>query len=122
MREFPYKRKPGVRCPFYGFVWPAATSRLQHVDGNQCGLVLDRVESCAMEEAGLEVNMEMCPTALRLSQFVRLAAPVIAFVVPDHPEGLSYAEWWRRTKLEPANDDSPEAQHSHASAPDRNSM
>jgi len=75
-----------------------------------------------MEEAGVEVNMVMCPTALRLSQFVRLAAPVIAFVVPDHPEGLSYAEWRRRTKLDPRNAHSPEAQHSHASTPDRHSL
>ena len=122
MCDFPHKRQQGVRCPFYGFAWPAATSRLQHVDGNQCGLALDQVESCAMEEAGLEVDIEMCPTALRLSQFVRLAAPVIAFVVPDHPEGLSYAEWRRREKLEPPNDQSPEAEHTHASASDQNSF
>jgi len=117
MDEVRQTRQQGVRCPFYGFAWPAATSRLQHVAGNQCGLALDRVESCAMDEAGREVNMEMCPTAQRLAHFVHLAGPVIAFVVPDHPEGLSYAEWCR-TMRRTSHVHTP---HFHAAAPDPNS-
>jgi hypothetical protein len=104
MDEFRHTReKGGVKCPFYGFAWPASTSRLLHVSGNRCGLALDRFEPCAMEEAGQEVDMQECPTAKRLAHFVRLAGPVIAFVTPDHPEGLSYAEWWRYTMLQASN-------------------
>jgi hypothetical protein len=91
------QRQAGIRCPFYGFAWPEGSSRLQHVAGNRCGLALDRVEPCAMEEADQEVDMEACPTAKGLSYFVRSAGPVIAFVVPDHPEGVPYAAWWRST-------------------------
>ena len=98
-----HPRQQGVRCPFYGFEWPEGTSRLQHVAGDRCGLALDRVESCAMEEAGREINIEMCQTAQGLSHFVRLAIPVVAFVMPDHPEGLSYAAWCRRMMIEASN-------------------
>jgi hypothetical protein len=117
MDDLCHARKQGVRCPFYGFAWPAGTSRLVHVAGNRCGLALDRVESCAMEEAGREVDMEKCPTAQTLAHFVRLAAPVIAFVVPDHPEGLSYAAW-RSTMLQGSN---AHICRCHESASDRNS-
>jgi len=88
-----------VRCPFYGFTWPEATRRLLHVPGNRCGLALDRFEPCAMEEAGREVDMDECPTAERLSHFIRSAGPVIAFITPEHPEGLSYTAWWRCTMV-----------------------
>lgn len=90
----------GARCPFYGFSWPAASIRLSHEGGNRCGLALDRVESCAMEEAGRDVNMQTCPVADRFAHFIRAASPVIAFVTPDHPEGLPYAAWCRRTMLD----------------------
>ena len=89
-----------ARCPFYGFAWPAASLRLIHEGGNRCGLALDRVESCAMEEAGRIVNMQACPVADRLDHFIRSAAPVIAFVTPDHAEGLPYDVWWRRTMVQ----------------------
>lgn len=100
VNEF-WRSKPqsGARCPFYGFAWPAASHRLTQEGGNRCGLALDRVDSCAMEEAGLEVDMMACPMADKLAHFVRSAAPVIAFVTPDHPEGLSYGEWWHRTMV-----------------------
>ena len=120
MAEVPHTRQQVVRCPFYGFGWPAATPRLMQVAGNQCGLALDRNEPCAMEEAGMEVDMEMCPTAQRLVHFIRSAGPVITFVVPDHPEGLSYAAWWRRTMAQ-ASTAAREAQSSLGSDPDRNS-
>ena len=98
MDEFPHTRRQAViRCPFYGFAWPERSSRLQHVAGNRCGLVLDRVEPCAMEQADREVDMEACATAKGLLYFIRAAGPVIAFVVPDHPEGVPYAAWWRST-------------------------
>ena len=104
MEEFGHTpKKPGVRCPFYGFAWPAGSPRLLQVAGNRCGLALDRVEPCGMEAAGREIDMEACPTALRLSQFIHLAGPVIAFVTPDHPEGISYTERWRCTMLQPSN-------------------
>lgn len=93
----------GARCPFYGFVWPEASSRLFQVAGNRCGLALDRVEPCAMEQAGHEVDMETCPRANALGHFIRSADPVMSFVIQDHPEGLSYAEWWRRTMLRSLN-------------------
>jgi hypothetical protein len=89
-----------TRCPFYGFAWPAASLRLIHEGGNRCGLALDRVESCAMEEAGRDVNMQACPVADRLDHFILLAAPVIAFVTPEHPEGVPYDVWWRRTMVQ----------------------
>jgi len=96
MDDFPHPRQqPSVKCPFYGFEWPADTSRLVHVSGNRCGLALDRVEPCAMEQAGREVEIESCPTAKSLAYFIRSAGPVIAFVSPEHPEGLSYAAWSR---------------------------
>jgi hypothetical protein len=116
MDDSRHTRQGGVRCPFYGFAWPAATSRLLHVDGNRCGLALDRVEPCAMEEAGREVDMEMCPTAQKLAHFVHIAAPVIAFVLPDHPEGLSYAAW-RCTMLQASNAHFFDAHDCHGSAP-----
>ena len=53
-----------------------------------------------MEEAGRDVDMGACPMADRLGHFIRSAAPVIAFVTPDHPEGLPYAVWWQRTVLQ----------------------
>lgn len=93
-------QQSGVRCPFYGFSWPPATSRLVHVAGNRCGLALDRDDPCAMEEAGRAVDMEACPMAKGLSFFVRSAGPRITFVVPEHPEGLSYAAWCRCTRAE----------------------
>ena len=89
-----------VRCPFYGFAWPAASLRLIQEGGNRCALGLDRVESCAMEEGGRDVNMQVCPIANRFAHFISSAAPVIAFVTPDHPEGLPYAVWWHRTMLQ----------------------
>ena len=94
------KPQGGARCPFYGFAWPVASHRLIHEGGNRCGLALDRVDSCAMEEAGRDVNMQACPIADGLANFIRAAAPVIAFVTPDHPEGLPYAVWCQRTMLE----------------------
>jgi hypothetical protein len=109
MSEFGHTAQPaGVRCPFYGFVWPAATSRLQHVAGNRCGLALDRVEACAMEAAGLEVDVRMCPAAQRLEHFIHSAGPVMAFVTPDYPEGLPYSEWWRCT-MRPSSEGAPPA-------------
>ena len=103
MNERSHTRQEAVvRCPFYGFAWPEKTSRLRHVAGNRCGLALDRFEPCAMEAAGREVDMEECPTAARLAYFVRSAGPVIAFITPEHPEGLSYAAW-RDTMLEASN-------------------
>jgi hypothetical protein len=100
--------QPGARCPFYGFAWPEASLRLLHEGGNRCGLALDRVESCAMEEAGRDVDMQACPMADRFVHFIRAAGPVIAFVTPDHPEGLPYAAWWRRTMLEPGIEMTPQ--------------
>lgn len=80
-------------CPFHGFEWPADTPRLRRVAGNRCGLALDRVDPCGMEEAGREVDMLACPLAKKLSYFIRASLPVMAFVIPDHPQGMSYAEW-----------------------------
>ena len=91
------KPQRGARCPFYGFAWPAASLRLIHGGGNRCGLALDRVDSCVMEEAGRDVNMQGCPIADRLVHFICSAAPVIAFITHDHPEGVPYAVWWYRT-------------------------
>jgi|SRR5882724_5771208 len=107
--EFCYSRQQrGARCPFYGFAWPAASLRLLHEGGNRCGLALDRVESCAMEEAGRDVDMQACPMADRFAHFILSAGPVIAFVTPDHPEGLPYAAWWHRTMLQRAVEVTPE--------------
>jgi hypothetical protein len=101
--EFRHSRQQsGPRCPFYGFEWPAASLRLQRVGGNRCGLALDRVESCGMEEAGSDVDMQACPMAERFAHFIRSAGPVIVFVTPEHPEGLPYAAWWRSTMLQRA--------------------
>ncbi len=91
------RRQPGRRCPFYGFAWPAASLRLQYEGGNRCGLALDRIAPCAMEEAGWNVDIRMCPMADKMVHFIRCASPVIGFVTPEHPEGLSYSEWRRRT-------------------------
>ena len=60
-----------------------------------------------MEEAGREVNMQACPMADRLVHFIRSAAPVIAFVTPDHPEGLPYTVWCQRTMLLRGNEVAP---------------
>jgi hypothetical protein len=102
------RQRPVARCPFYGFAWPAASRRLLHEGGNRCGLALDRVEPCVMEEAGLDVDMEACPTVYTFAHFIRSAGPVIAFVTPDHPEGLPYDAWWRRTMLEGAIEVKPQ--------------
>ena len=91
------REQPRGMCPFYGFSWPAASLRLKQEGGNRCGLALDRIAPCAMEEAGLDVDIRMCPMADRMEHFIRCASPVIAFVTPDHPEGLPYIEWRRRT-------------------------
>ena len=99
----------GARCPFYGFAWPAASHRLVHQGGNRCGLALDRADSCAMEEAGRDVDVRACPMADRLAYFISSAAPVIAFVTPDHPEGLSYGAWWHRTVLQSGIEEAPRA-------------
>jgi hypothetical protein len=56
-----------------------------------------------MEEAGRKVDMEACATAKGLSYFIRSADPVIAFVVPDHPEGVPYAAWWHSTMRQASN-------------------
>jgi len=97
-----WRSKPqrNARCPFYGFAWPAASLRLMQEGGNRCGLALDRADSCAMEDAGRDINMQACPLADKLVHFIRSAEPVIAFVTPDHPEGLPYAVWWHRTMLQ----------------------
>ena len=97
-----WRSKPqrNARCPFYGFAWPAASLRLMQEGGNRCGLALDRADSCAMEDAGWDINMQACPLADKLVHFIRSAEPVIAFVTPDHPEGLPYAVWWHRTMLQ----------------------
>ena len=84
-----------VQCPFYGFAWPAATHRLLQMPGNQCGLALDRVEPCRMETAGEAVDIDLCPAAITSGQFIRMASPVIVFLTPEHPEGLSYPDWLR---------------------------
>ena len=102
------RQQLGARCPFYGFGWPAASHLLLHEGGNRCGLALDRVESCAMEEAGRDVDMQACPMADKFAHFIRLASPVIAFVTPDHPEGLPYDAWWRRTMLQRAIEVTPQ--------------
>jgi hypothetical protein len=94
------KPQDGARCPFYGFAWPASSHRLIHVGGNRCGLALDRLDSCAMEEAGRDVNMQACPMADRFAHFIGSAASVIAFVTPDHPEGLPYGVWLHRTMVQ----------------------
>ena len=96
-------RQPRVRCPFYGFRWPEASCQLFQVTGNQCGLALDRVEPCAMEEAGQKVDMEACSAAKELAHFIRSADPVISFVILGQREGLSYADWWRCTMLRGCN-------------------
>ena len=59
-----------------------------------------------MEAAGQDVDLQACPMADRFAHFIGAAGPVIAFVTPDHPEGLPYASWWRRTMLERAIDGS----------------
>lgn len=97
MEGFRHRRQADIRCPFYGFSWPEGSSRLIKVAGNRCGLALDRVESCAREEAGHAVDMEACARAKGLSYFIRSAGPVIAFVLPNCPEGLPYNAWWRIT-------------------------
>ncbi len=102
------RQQPRAKCPFYGFSWPAASLRLQHEGGNRCGLALDRIATCAMEEAGWDVDIRMCRMADKMVHFIRCATPVIAFVTPDHPEGLPYAEWWRRTILPGAIEVTPE--------------
>ena len=102
------RQQPCRRCPFYGFSWPAASLRLQHEGGNRCGLALDRIAPCAMEEAGWDVDIRMCLMADKMVHFIRCASPVIAFVTPDHPEGLPYAEWRRRTMLPGAIEVTPE--------------
>jgi len=91
------RQHQGASCPFYGFEWPAASLRLQHEGGNRCGLALDRIAPCAMEEAGWNADIRMCPMADKMAHFIRCASPVITFVTPDHPEGLPYAEWRRQT-------------------------
>ena len=93
MDPISHTREQRSKCPFYGFTWPSSTSRLQYVGGNRCGLALDRVEGCSMEAAGDEADIDRCPTGKELSRFVRLAAPVIAFVTPEHPEGVPYSKW-----------------------------
>lgn len=98
MHEF-RRIRPSVRCPFYGFVWPEDSRQLFQVMGNQCGLALDRVEPCAMEEGGENVDMEACSAAKKLAHFIRSADPVISFVILGQHEGLSYADWWRCTML-----------------------
>ena len=98
---------PGVRCPFYGFEWPAASHRLVQVAGNQCGLALDRVESCAMEEECRAVDMENCPTAQRLEHFILAASSVMVFVTANHPEGLPYAVWLLHVMLRACDGSAP---------------
>ena len=102
-----WRQKLGERCPFYGFSWPAASIRLQHEGGNRCGLALDRIAPCVMEEAGRDVDIRMCQMADKMVHFIHCASPVIAFVTPDHPEGLPYAEWQRRTMLRGAVEVTP---------------
>ena len=97
-----------ARCPFYGFSWPAASLRLQYEGGNRCGLALDRIASCAMEEAGWDVDLRMCRTADKMAHFIRCASPAIAFVTPDHPEGLKYDEWRYRTMVRSPIEVTPE--------------
>jgi hypothetical protein len=92
--------QPGVRCPFYGFGWPAATRLLLQERGNRCGLALDRVQPCTMEETGSVADMQRCPMAEELAHFIRCASPVIQFATPEHPDGLPYAAWFRRTMSE----------------------
>jgi hypothetical protein len=53
-----------------------------------------------MEEAGRDVNMQACPVADRLVHFISSATPVIAFVTPDHPQGLPFDVWWYRTMIQ----------------------
>jgi hypothetical protein len=61
-----------------------------------------------MEESGRDVDMRVCPVADKLAHFIRSAGPVIAFVTPDHPEGLSYNAWLRHTMLQRAIEVTPE--------------
>src|SRR5947209_5103551 len=91
-----HSRQSGARCPFYGFSWPAASLRLRFEGGNRCGLALDQIAPCAMEEAGWDVDIRRCPVADKMVHFIRCASPGITFATPDHPEGLPYAEWRRR--------------------------
>ena len=98
----------GTGCPFYGFAWPADSRRLIHEGGNRCGLALDRFDACAMEQAGCNVNMHACPMVHQFADFIRSAAPVIAFVTPDHPEGLPYSVWWHRTVDRPDREPAPQ--------------
>jgi hypothetical protein len=107
VNEFWHSTPQGARCPFYGFAWPAASHRLVHEGGNRCALALDRFESCAMEEAGRDVDMQACPMADRLVYFIRSASPVIAFVTPDHPEGLPYVVWFHRSMFPSGNHAAP---------------
>jgi hypothetical protein len=81
-------QRTDVRCPFYGFGWPAATRLLLQEPGNRCGLALDRVQRCTMEEAGRPADMKLCPLAEELAHFIRCASPVIAFATQEHPDGL----------------------------------
>ena len=90
-------QRTDVRCPFYGFGWPAATRLLLQEPGNRCGLALDRVQGCTMEEAGRPADMKLCPLAEELAHFIRCASPVIAFATQEHPDGLPYPAWVQRT-------------------------
>jgi hypothetical protein len=53
-----------------------------------------------MEAAGQDADLQACPMAGRFAHFISAAGPVIAFVTPDHPEGLPYAAWRSRTMRE----------------------
>jgi len=48
-----------------------------------------------METAGEAVDIDLCPAAITSGQFIRMASPVIVFLTPEHPEGLSYPDWLR---------------------------
>jgi hypothetical protein len=86
-----------MACPFYGFWWPAHSSTLQYVGGNECGLDIDQNGACRMDAESRPVNYFACPLVQERHEVLYIAKQLIKFDAGDgRPQALG--DWERHFK------------------------